>query len=66
MAQSIQALREIDVNASGIVEEMCYFCICEPIANVAVEIISDLVKGKNLELIQSMDGSGSNLFQEIN
>jgi NifU-like protein involved in Fe-S cluster formation len=31
------------------IEDMKYLCSCEPIANVAVEIICTLAKGKNLE-----------------
>ena len=35
--------------AEGRITDITYLCACEPVANVAVEILCDLVKGKTVE-----------------
>jgi NifU-like protein involved in Fe-S cluster formation len=35
--------------ADGRIEEIKYLCACEPVANVAVEILCDLARGKTLQ-----------------
>ena len=58
-----------------IVEEMRYLCVCEPTANVAVEAMCKLAKGKTLEeiasigeeeLLDEIGGSGDELREKVN
>ncbi|MBN1191475.1 MAG: iron-sulfur cluster assembly scaffold protein [Dehalococcoidales bacterium] len=43
----------IDIK-NGTVENAMYLCTCDPAANVAVEILCNLIKGKNLEEVQAI------------
>jgi NifU-like protein involved in Fe-S cluster formation len=35
--------------SDGRIAEICYLCTCDPAANVVIEVLCDLVKGKTLE-----------------
>jgi NifU-like protein involved in Fe-S cluster formation len=41
--------------ANGIVNDMKYLCSCDPTANVVIEILCSLLKGKTLEEVKSLD-----------
>lgn len=38
----------------GVIDDIKYLCICDPTANVAVEILCGLIKGKNLEAAEAL------------
>lgn len=40
--------------ADSCITDIHYLCSCEPVANVAVEVLCDLVKGKNLNEAASL------------
>jgi NifU-like protein involved in Fe-S cluster formation len=49
-AQVAQAYIHLYINISnGIIDDIKYLCMCDPTANVAVEALCSLVKGKSLD-----------------
>lgn len=48
-AHASQAYLHIYINVrNGVFEDIKYLCICDPTANVVVEVLCNLVKGKSL------------------
>jgi NifU-like protein involved in Fe-S cluster formation len=52
----------IDVR-DGRITEIKYLCLCDPIANVVVETLCDLVKGMSIDEVKSVTEEA--FFQEI-
>ncbi len=58
----------------GVVSEIKYLCMCDPTANVVVEVLCELVRGKTLEQVKAITkeqffdyigSSGGNVYRKV-
>ena len=47
----------------GVIEDMKYLCLCDPTANVAIEVLSGLLKGKTLDAAAQV--TSDRILQEV-
>ena len=54
-AQVAQAYIHLYINIKdNIIDDIMYLCMCDPTANVAVEVMCSLVKGKTIEEVKNL------------
>jgi NifU-like protein involved in Fe-S cluster formation len=54
-AQVAQAYIHLYINIKdNIIDDIMYLCMCDPTANVAVEVMCSLVKGKTIEEVKQL------------